>query len=46
MKKYLEDKQRPKKENDDETQEKQKTKDGYKWVRTDSECKLIFKLSD
>lgn len=42
MKKYLEDKQRPKKENEDEAQEKQIVKDGSKWVKTDSECKLIF----
>ncbi|XP_010654413.1 protein DEEPER ROOTING 1 isoform X1 [Vitis vinifera] len=37
MKKYLEDKQRPKRENEDEVQEKHKAKDGYKWVKTDSE---------
>lgn len=37
MKKYLEDKQRSKRENEDEVQEKHKAKDGYKWVKTDSE---------
>lgn len=42
MKKYLEDKQRPKRENEDEVQEKHKAKDGYKWVKTDSECKFIL----
>lgn len=42
MKKYLEDKQRSKRENEDEVQEKHKAKDGYKWVKTDSECKFIL----
>ena len=42
MKKYLEDKQTPKRQNnEDETQER-KSEDGYKWVKTDSECKFIF----
>ncbi|XVF86927.1 hypothetical protein PTKIN_Ptkin18bG0080100 [Pterospermum kingtungense] len=37
MKKYLEDRQTPKRQNnEDETQER-KSKDGYKWVKTDSE---------
>ncbi|XP_022723757.1 uncharacterized protein LOC111280566 [Durio zibethinus] len=37
MKKYLEDKQTPKRQNNqDETQER-KSEDGYKWVKTDSE---------
>lgn len=34
---YLDDKQMPKKGKDDETQEK--TQEGCKWVKTDSECK-------
>lgn len=42
MKKYLEDKQRSKRENEDEVQEKHKAKDGYKWVKTDSECEFIL----
>ncbi|XVE51839.1 hypothetical protein DITRI_Ditri02bG0073200 [Diplodiscus trichospermus] len=37
MKKYIEDKQTPKRQNnEDETQER-KSEDGYKWVKTDSE---------
>lgn len=42
MKKYLEDKQSSdKKDEEDETREKVSS-DGYKWVKTDSECKLIL----
>lgn len=41
MKRYIEDKQIPKKRDDDETQDK--TNDGGKWVKTDSECKLTFR---
>jgi hypothetical protein len=41
-KRYIADKQMPKRENDDETPEK--TNDGCKWVKTDSECKVAFGL--
>lgn len=40
MKRYIEDKEMPKRENDDETQEK--SNGGCKWVKTDSECKDHF----
>ncbi|KAG6618114.1 hypothetical protein I3842_02G131700 [Carya illinoinensis] len=42
VKRYLEDTQIPKKRYDDETQEK--TNDGGKWVKTDSECKVMFSM--
>ncbi|GMY34803.1 protein DEEPER ROOTING 1 isoform X1 [Fagus crenata] len=41
-KRYIADKQMPKRENDDETPEK--TNDGCKWVKTDSECKVTSGL--
>lgn len=40
MKRYIEDKEMPKSENDDERQEK--SNGGCKWVKTDSECKDHF----
>ncbi|XVF27091.1 hypothetical protein REPUB_Repub14bG0076700 [Reevesia pubescens] len=47
VKKYLEDKQTPKRQNinEDETQER-RSEDGYKWVKTDSECEFIFAFRD
>lgn len=39
MKRCLEDK-KPKKNNEEEAQER--TYDGCKWVKTDSECKFTF----
>lgn len=39
MKRYIEDKEMLKRENDDERQEK--SNGGCKWVKTDSECKDI-----
>lgn len=41
-KRYLEDKQKLKKEKDDEP--RNKTNDGCKWVKTDSECKVTLGL--
>lgn len=39
MKKYIEDKQVPKNKNDEDQERRQRTDDGCKWVKTDSECK-------
>lgn len=49
VKKYLEDKPIEKKRNNDEddndnNQRREKTDDGCKWVKTDSECKLFQTL--
>ncbi|XWS18801.1 hypothetical protein CRYUN_Cryun32bG0076000 [Craigia yunnanensis] len=46
MKKYLEDKQTPKSKNNQEETQERKSEDGYKWVKTDSECKFIFHSFD
>ena len=40
MKKCLEDKKTTRKKNEEEPEER--TDDGCKWVKTDSECKLIL----
>ncbi|GMI91733.1 DEEPER ROOTING 1 [Hibiscus trionum] len=37
IKKYLEDKQTPRKQNDENETQERKSEDGYKWVKTDSE---------
>lgn len=43
VKKYIEDKQVPNKRNEDQDQEpRDRTDDGCKWVKTDSECKFHF----
>lgn len=41
MKKYIEDRQTSEVEKEDETEEASKVQ-GNKWVKTDSECKLIL----
>lgn len=43
LKKCLEDKKRMWKRNEDED-EPERTDDGCKWVKTDSECKFILTL--
>ncbi|KAK8584901.1 hypothetical protein V6N13_138844 [Hibiscus sabdariffa] len=37
MKKYLEDKQAPRRQNNEDEAQERKSEDGYKWVKTDSE---------
>ena len=44
VKRYLEDKQVPKTKNKEEETHEGKSNDGCKWVKTDSECKLMFSL--
>ena len=43
MKKYVEDKQIPNKKKKEEEKAQDKANNGCKWVKTDSECKLLFK---
>ncbi|XP_039017526.1 protein NEGATIVE GRAVITROPIC RESPONSE OF ROOTS-like isoform X2 [Hibiscus syriacus] len=42
MKIYLEDKEAPRRPNNEDETQKRKSEVGYKWVKTDSECKLGF----
>jgi hypothetical protein len=41
MKKYIEDRSTPKKDKEDD-EKRDKTSNGSKWVKTDSECKFFF----
>ncbi|XVF25241.1 hypothetical protein REPUB_Repub13aG0196300 [Reevesia pubescens] len=46
MKKYLEDNQTPKRQNNEDETLERKNEDGCKWVKTDSECKFILDFHD